>query len=141
MALNETKDAMFKLAEGTVKINTDIDLDFSEASIERVEQHLAEVFDFIQTPECRWTETRKWSYALGYGGYVGEVLRRHYGGEWQAGTISNPTFVVGGVVCKPAEKVMKRLANGVEDHLGHYYLTILTLIEASKGRSGQVVVD
>jgi hypothetical protein len=55
------------------------------------------------------------------------------------GTESNRRFVVGHVEFSPAEKVMKRLTNGLEDHLGHYFETIVTCLEADDGSRNIVI--
>jgi len=84
----------------------------------------------------------KWSFALMYGGYVGEVIRRIAGGEWVAGTVRlDPKLVIGNVELSPATKVLKRMNNGVEDHLAHYVESVLTgIIPAAAGKRGRVVV-
>jgi hypothetical protein len=44
------------------------------------------------------------------------------------------------VEIRPAEKVLKRLTNGLEDHIGHYYRSNVTSIAASEGKSARVVI-
>lgn len=135
MAPNETAKAMRKMADGAVAFvaKVGVILDYTDDSIDRLEQYLSELHDFLLTPESTWTESQKWSAALTFGAYVGEVLRRGYGGEWQAGTIGNPKLAIGAVEIRPAEKVLKRLKNSVEDHIGLYYRMVLTCIAAAPG--------
>jgi hypothetical protein len=136
MAHIETAKAMRKMADGAVIFvaKVGVVLDYTADSIDRLEQYLSELHDFLRTPESTWTEAQKWSAALTFGAYVGEVLRRGYGGEWQAGTLGSPKLVIGAVEIRPAEKVMKRLKNGVEDHIGLYYRMVLTCIAAAPGK-------
>jgi hypothetical protein len=138
LASNETAVAMRKMADGAVSLvaNVGVTLGYTEDSIERLEQYLAELHDFLRTPESTWTEKQTWSAAMTFGAYVGEVLRRGYGGEWQAGTMGNPKLVIGPVEIAPAAKVWKRLKNGVEDHIGLYYRMILTCIAAAPPDKG-----
>jgi hypothetical protein len=144
MSDNETAVAMRRMAEGAIKmgVRSGAALDYSIGSIAAVEQHVGEMYDFLRSPESTWDDKIKWSVALNYGGYVGEVIRRAAGGEWQAGTLlTDPKLVVGIVEIAPAAKVLKRMNHGIEDHLGHYVDSILNgLIPASAGKSGRVVV-
>jgi len=62
------------------------------------------------------------------GGYVGEVLRRNIGGEWQ-GDDNDPQAEINvelklssGAVCWPVQRVMKRFKNGEEESIAAYAL-------------------
>jgi len=142
MANNETADAMRKMATGALEFAASgrVTLDYSQESVERLEQYMSELYEYLCSPQSTWTEKQKWGAAMTFGAYLGEVLRRTRGGEWQAGTLSNPVFVVGQVEITPAQKVMKRLTDGLEDHLGHYYRSILTCLAAADEKSGQIVI-
>lgn len=60
------------------------------------------------------------------GGYVGEVIRRAYGGEWQAddkdpqGEINISLALPTGSVIWPVQRVMKRFQSGSEDGIYIY---------------------
>lgn len=60
------------------------------------------------------------------GSYVGEVLRRQYGGEWKIddndpeGEINIAVNLTNGTVVWPVQRVMKRLENGSEDGIYVY---------------------
>lgn len=103
--------------------NFDITLDWSENSIERVEQMLAQLHAEMartQPPE----ETVK-TFCKMFGSYIGQVLLRHHGGEWGVVTMgeeSIPGIQYGaGALCWPWGKVRNRLFNGPEDNVWHYY--------------------
>jgi hypothetical protein len=60
------------------------------------------------------------------GSYIGEVLRRHHGGEWH-GDDADPAVelqvelrLADGTVCRPTQRAMKRLKNGSEDGIAAY---------------------
>lgn len=60
------------------------------------------------------------------GSYVGEVIRRHNGGQWQ-GDDSDPQAEINiairlqsGTILWPMQRVMKRFKNGVEDSIWVY---------------------
>jgi hypothetical protein len=140
MAENATAKAMRKLADGAVGLaaKRGVALDYTPGSIDCLEQYLSELHDYLRGPECRWTDRERWSAALAFGAYVGEVLRRAAGGEWKPDTLGDPELVVGPVTMRPPQKVLKRLTNGLEDHLGHYFRGMLTAIAAaSAGAHGR----
>ena len=65
-----------------------------------------------------------------YGGYVGEVVRRAAGGEWDIDkeiVRGQDTLCLrkGNKRIWPASKVHKRLVNGPEDNVWHYTQVIL----------------
>ena len=147
MPANETADAMREMAEKAVGLGskTGMALDYSEQSILALDKHLGQLHEFLKSPQSKWTENGKWSYAMVYGAYVGEVIRRAAGGEWIAGTLaSKPKLLVGNVEMSPPTKVLKRMENGIEDHLPHYVETVLRTIipAAAKGdKPGRIMVD
>jgi hypothetical protein len=65
-----------------------------------------------------------------YGGYVGEVIRRTRGGEWVLDTEISPGQTVislrdGEWRTFPPAKVHKRLVNGPEDNVWHYFQVLM----------------
>lgn len=64
------------------------------------------------------------------GSYIGEVLRRHRGGEWH-GDDADPEVelhvelqLADGSVCWPTQRAMKRLKNGSEDSIAAWGLSL-----------------
>lgn len=108
-----------------------VNLDFSESSLEQVEKILAGLHNslprgvlsklFRRGP----SQEQIWEMAKGWGGYVGEVIRQRWGGEWATETAVHPGTVItlhvlGSDIFPPA-KVYKRLTNGAEDNIWYYY--------------------
>src|SRR5437868_6999233 len=60
--------------------NFGVTLDWSEESIQLVEQVLGRLHDDLD--RARPPADAIWTFAKMFGSYVGEVLRRHHGGEW-----------------------------------------------------------
>ncbi|MGO9110751.1 MAG: hypothetical protein ACLP9L_16135 [Thermoguttaceae bacterium] len=66
------------------------------------------------------------SRVFALGSYVGEVIRRHIGGEWfgndsdTRAEISVELRLPDGSICWPVQRVMKRLKNGTEDGIAAY---------------------
>jgi hypothetical protein len=113
-----------------------VDLDFTLESIEKVESILDAMFR--AKPKSLLAKLVKRApslkdidlFAKAYGGYIGEVLRRQGGGEWYLDEDIVPGQTViglrkGSVRIWPAAKVGKRLTNGPEDNVWHYYQVIL----------------
>jgi hypothetical protein len=98
-----------------------IKLDFSEKSIKEVEKILAALYESI-TPENKPTDNQLQSAAMLWGSYIGEVIRRNYGGEWQK-TSAGMIFKITNAELYPLDKVYKRLTNGIEDNIEFYYET------------------
>jgi hypothetical protein len=106
---------------GFAKTTFKVKLDFSEKSIKEVEKILAALYESI-TPENKPTDNQLQSAAMLWGSYIGEVIRRNYGGEWQK-TSAGIIFKIANAELYPLDKVYKRLTNGVEDNIEFYYET------------------
>jgi hypothetical protein len=93
-------------------------LDLSESSIERLEAILAS-----QAPTDLDFQTRVW------GSYLGEVIRRRFGGEWEltqypGGVAAVPTLLIGSSRLYPLMKVYRRLTMGEQENLPAFYKMI-----------------
>ena len=94
-------------------------LDYSESSIEKLEQILAG-----QSTEDLEFQTRLW------GSYFGEVIRRRFAGEWElaqypgGGASLVPTLVIHGSRLYPLIKVFRRLTMGEAESLPAFYAMI-----------------
>lgn len=116
-------------------------LDFSENSLEKVEEILAYLHNslpkgiFGKLSGRRPSQDEIWQMAKVWGGYVGEVIRWHWGGEWITETAAHPgtviTLRVFGTDIFPPAKVYKRLVNGPEDNIWHYYRVLKRGFEQS----------
>ncbi|HEV8320016.1 MAG TPA: hypothetical protein VG389_00270 [Myxococcota bacterium] len=112
-----------------------IDLDFSVESVHDVEGILRVLYDDRPTGVLArifgWGPSQDvlHTFVMMYGAYVGEVLRREAGGEWFLDTDISPGFTMPGLrkhdarVWPPA-RVGKRLSNGPEDNVWHYFQAI-----------------
>lgn len=132
-------DMMAAYAEDAVnlaRVNFGVTLDYSEASIETVEACLAKLYDtrpkgffrklFRRGPTADEIRT----VAMMFGGYIGEVFRRHHGGAWLLGPApgtAEPVVTlqsVSGSQLWPTAKVYKRLWHGPADDVWAYYWVI-----------------
>ena len=103
--------------------NFGVTLDWSEASVREVEQMLGRLHDEMASAQP--PEDAVWTFAKAFGSYVGEVLRRHHGGVWGMVSMDGQSFPglqqAGGSLCWPLGRAHKRLTNGPDDNVWHYY--------------------
>lgn len=135
-------DVMQAYAEDAVDMAADRygeTLDFSEDSIQQVEEILAQLHNTL--PKGRLSallrrgpsEGQIWQMAKAWGGYLGEVIRRRWGGEWTTETAAHPGAVITLRVKEsdifPAAKAYKRLTAGPEDNVWTYYQVLKNLLD------------
>ncbi len=107
-----------------------INLDYSEGSLRQVEE-LFDRFDLKGKDAEIDTLCRLW------GGYLGEVVRRHWGGEWTiekypAGDFLVVTLNVNGSKIYPAMKIDRRLSKGKSEDVCLFYEMLKPRLVASK---------
>jgi hypothetical protein len=91
-------------------------LDLSESSVELLEN----ILDGQSADDVEF-QTRLW------GSYFGEVIRRHFPGEWElsqypgGGVSLGPTLQIGGSRLYPLMKVYRRLTMGEAENLSTFY--------------------
>jgi hypothetical protein len=95
-----------------------VTLDFSEASLERLEQLLEEA-----APGDLEDAAKMW------GAYFGEVVRRRWGGEWSVETypgaqFATLTLTVLGSKLFPSMKIYRRLTQGASENVATFYASI-----------------
>jgi hypothetical protein len=134
MMTESVTDKMKFFAENAVEIakkRYQTILDFSEGSIQEVEKILGAMYE--SRPQ-RWlgkllgrglSKRQLERAAIALGAYMGEVMRLSLGGEWREENILNYdgviTLKVNDTNLFPTGKVYKRLVNGPEDDVWHYY--------------------
>lgn len=122
-------------------------LDFSEGSVPAVERCLGRLHDalpkgffgrlFRRGP----SEDEMRMVTRTFGGYLGEVYRRHHGGDWILETppmASEPFPTVAtpsGIHFFPTAKAFKRIMNGPEDNVCFYYFVLTRYIGKDQGPS------
>ncbi|HJY87772.1 MAG TPA: hypothetical protein VKE24_13135 [Candidatus Acidoferrales bacterium] len=143
MQTHDSVDAMVtSYAEQAIKQARDsnVQLDFNENSVMEVETILAQLArqmaDAKQSPEDVGEACKVW------GSYLGEVVRRRFGGEWSIETYPGKQFAtltlsVGGSKLFPTMKVHRRLTQGEEDNVWLFYKMVKTRLEAAPGVSVQ----
>jgi len=122
-----------------------VDLDYTEQSLEQVERLLGQLHDELQNGNMadsaaapQLDQQRMDEMSRIWGGYLGEVVRRRFGGEWTiekypAGDFLIVTLNVNGAKVFPAMKIHKRLTNGAADNLLAFYQNVRVRLEAKPG--------
>jgi hypothetical protein len=113
----------------TAEAKWDVRLDFSEESIEGVENLLAELHNVLKAPSTpsdpKPTDQQVRNMVLLWGTYLGEVFRRHHGGKWLNTPIGDQGPVLrvelGSHQVFPLSKVNKRILNGPGDSVAFFY--------------------
>ena len=124
---------MQQFAEEAVRLGRElkVNLDYSEQSLQEVERLLAR-FE-TDADAAKIDELSKI-----WGGYLGEVVRRRFGGEWSiekypAGDFLIVTMNVNGARLFPSMKVHKRLTEGETDNIWKFYQSVRAKLEAQAG--------
>lgn len=107
--------------------NFGIKLDWSDKSVKKVEGMLGCLHDDMA--QSNPPEEAVWTFAKAFGSYVGEVLRKNHGGEWGIVTLNGQSFPGmqqdGERLCWPWGRAQKRIVNGPEDNMWHYYQLLI----------------
>lgn len=115
-----------------------IELDYSEQSIHQIEQILGRMYDQRPTGLRKLVVGKRYAEQLPYlaqiwGAYIGEVMRRAVGGQWEFAEKLYPGQEVVALkwddenMCFPVGKVHKRLTNGPEDSVASFYRVIVDM--------------
>jgi hypothetical protein len=136
MTSHESVNAMAgAYAEKAVQtaLNFNARLDYSEKSLLEVETILDRLAAAPPSPSDDMTETCKM-----WGSYLGEVVRRRFGGEWSFETYPGKQFAtltlsVGANKLFPTMKVHRRLTQGQDDNVWSFYQMVKTRLETVPG--------
>ncbi len=104
-------------------------LDFSEASVERLEQ-------LVRDADQQEIEEK----AKMWGAYLGEVVRRKWGGDWSIETypgqqFATLTLTVRGAKLFPSMKIYRRMTQGASENLATFYQSVKEKLGASAKRA------
>ena len=137
--------ADFAAAAVNMARELEITLDYSEASLERLETLLDGLFRDIHHPAVRDLEQppapsgeqmddlcRLW------GSYFGEVVRRRWGGEWALEQYPGKPFAtlvlnIAGTKLFPSLKIFRRLTEGDGDNVWSFYEQVRAKLAAAPG--------
>ncbi len=113
----------------TAKLTFDESLDFTSESLEGVERIMTK----LQKQEPKLTDEQITELSKLWGVYVGEVIRRYYGGQW-AMVDGLPDVALGGKHAAPVTKVRKRLVGGATENLRYYFTSIMKVLSSQQSQ-------
>jgi hypothetical protein len=64
-----------------------------------------------------------------WGTYIGEVIRRHYGGQWSVDDDGTLALLIGEAKAYPIAKARKRIVDGASDNIRYYFSSMLKLLQ------------
>jgi hypothetical protein len=125
--------AQSQTAVRTGKLTFNESLDFSSESLEGVERIMNKLHKQAKDapPDQQPTEAQVNELATLWGIYVGEVVRRSYGGQWSL-IDGAPDLTLGGKNASPIAKVRKRIVDGPMDNLKYYFQSIMKQLSSQK---------
>ena len=111
-------------------------LDYSENSLIEVEVILAELACQVWEDDAVGETCKMW------GSYLGEVVRRRFGGQWSVETYPGKQFAtltlsIGGNKLFPTMKVHRRLTQGEDENVWVFYKMIKERLESAPGNKVQ----
>ena len=114
-------------------------LDYSENSLMEVEVILSQLAGNIP---AAGTDDEVGEMCKTWGSYLGEVVRRRFGGEWSIETYPGKQFAtltlsVGANKLFPTMKVHRRLTQGADDSVWSFYKMVKVKLEALPGNEIQ----
>lgn len=139
-SIQEIMQAYAADAVGYARSQFGIDLDYSEQSLVSVDNLLSMMTaqGLLATEEM--SEDRQdyiWTLCKAIGGYVGEVIVRHIGAQWETaasadGSETIKLKVANRLTASPPEKVWKRLTESETDMIIGYYRALQHMLGLKK---------
>lgn len=141
--LDEMMNAYALDAVDYAKDKFGVELDFSDGSIQQVEKILGQLHEALprgfvgKLLKKQPTPDEMDNLIKMFGGYIAEVMKRQWGGTWKLNSAAFGdqqvlTFSIAGHDLWPQFKAGKRIVNGAEDNVWHYYQVLAT--DFKKGR-------
>jgi hypothetical protein len=97
--------------------NNNVELDYDESSVEWLD-------GYIERNRHNWDAETAERLSSVLGSFLGECLRRNFGGDWQMTENGLGIAFAGGNVAFPFNKIRKHIQNGSEDSIISFYRTI-----------------
>lgn len=120
-------------ADKAIKIAAQLDcvLDYSEESLKRMET-------ILEKPAARESESDISETCKIWGSYLGEVVRRRFGGSWSIETYPGKQFAtlalnVNESKLFPSMKMHRRITQGPEENVWSFYKMVRSRLEATPG--------
>ncbi|SRR6266567_8318341 len=132
-SISDVMEAYAKDAETDAR-KRGVALDYSEASLEHVDKILETIVpDGVLKPQSQTEEDDLWLLSKKYGGYVGQVVIKQMGGQWELqdlpGGKARVVLRCCGIQGFPPEKIYKRLTQDRFSGVGGYCRALRAIVE------------
>ena len=106
-------------------------LDFTPDSLDAVERILGKMHNAGRygSGSAAPSEEELAASSKVWGIYIGEVIRRHYGGQWSQGEDGTLALLIGETKAYPIAKARKRIVDGATDNIRYYFSSMLKLLQ------------
>jgi hypothetical protein len=106
-------------------------LNFKADSLDAIERMLGKMHNLAKfaAPGAGPTDEQLAAAATLWGVYIGEVIRRHYGGQWALGEDNILTLAVGEAQLFPVAKARKRIVDGPAENIRYYFSSVAKLLQ------------
>ena len=123
--------AQAQSAVHTAKLTWNESLDFTQDSLEAIERILGKIHNAGRygAGSAAPSEEELAAAAKMWGTYIGEVIRRHYGGQWSQDEDGALALLIGEARAHPIAKARKRMADGASDNIRYYFSSMLKLLQ------------
>jgi hypothetical protein len=104
-------------------------LDFTPDSLDAIERMLGKVHNTCKYTASGLNEEQLAAAAKLWGIYIGEVIRRFYGGQWAAGAGDELSLSIGEATVLPVAKARKRIVDGPTENIRYYFSSIEKVLQ------------
>lgn len=110
----------------TAKLDWKESLDFSEDSLDAIERIMSKLHARSKQTAAGegFTEEQLTQASKMWGAYVGEVIRRRYGGQWSTAADGVLQLALSGYTAQPIVKVHSRIVSGPADNIRFFFAAI-----------------
>lgn len=106
-------------------------LDFTPDSLDGVERMLGKMHNHYKFAAAGTGPNEEQLAAASklWGIYIGEVIRRHYGGQWLQGPDGALTLAIGEAQISPIAKARKRIVDGPTENVRYYFSSMTKVLQ------------
>ena len=106
-------------------------LDFRSDSLDTIERMLGKMHDLAKAaaPGTGPSDEQISAASTLWGVYIGEVIRRHYGGQWATEEDGTLSLSVGEAQISPIAKARKRIVDGPAENIRYYFSSVAKLLQ------------
>lgn len=123
--------AQSQMAIQSAKLKWAESLDYTPDSLDAIERMLGKMHNLAKyaAPGQGPTDDHINTAARTWGIYIGEVIRRHYGGQWSQGEDGVLTLSIGEAKVLPLAKARKRIVDGPTENIRYYFSSMEKVLQ------------